>query len=296
MGIMKVVVAVGAILALGWAMLSAIGKRTWSGQTRDLLERLQAARIVPPTTHFDACELDGLPPVVQRYFRIALPDGAPIITAVSVDHSGSFNMGETKDNWQPFTSRQRVVTRRPGFVWDGQIHMGPLLSVSVHDAYVAGEGILHPAILGLFTLMDLRDTDELARGELMRFLAEAAWYPTALLPSQGVCWEAGDECSASACLKDGAQSLALTFTFGPNGLIESVRAEARGRTEGGQVVMRPWEGRWSNYQLHDGMQVPMTGEVAWLLAPEAGGRKPYWRGTIDDLSYEYPSSKLEHGS
>jgi hypothetical protein len=55
------------------------------------------------------------------------------------------------------------------------------------------------------------------------------------------------------------------FTFDAQGLIESVRADARGRTEGGKIVMRPWEGRWSNHQLREGMRVPLSGEVAWLL-------------------------------
>ena len=40
----------------------------------------------------------------------------------------------------------------------------------------------------------------MAEGELMRFLAEAAWYPTALLPSQGVRWQGADERSAFATL------------------------------------------------------------------------------------------------
>lgn len=100
-------------------------------------------------------------------------------------------------------------------------------------------------------------------------------------------WEAVDECSARATMTGGGLSLTLTFTFDPQGPIESVRADARGRTEGGKVVMRPWEGRWSDHQLRDGMRVPMSGEVAWLLPPEEGGRKPYWRGTTRSLTYEW---------
>jgi hypothetical protein len=69
----------------------------------------------------------------------------------------------------------------------------PGLPVRVHDAYVAGEGRLHATLLALITLADLRGTREMAEGELMRFLAEAPWYPTALLPSQGVRWEAAGE-------------------------------------------------------------------------------------------------------
>ncbi len=32
------------------------------------------------------------------------------------------------------------------------------------------------------------------------------------------------------------------------------------------------------------MRVPMSGEVAWLLA---SGRKTYWRGRITSLRYEF---------
>ena len=286
MGILKIAFATALVVALAYAALTAWGAWTWRGLTQALVDRLEAGRVAPNPARFDAREIEGLPPVVQRYFRAAIPDGAPIVTAVTVEHTGTFNMGETVDNWKPFTSRQRVVTRRAGFVWDGHMNMLPGLGVRVHDAYVAGEGVLHPTVLGLFTLMELRGTQVVAEGEFMRFFAEAAWYPTALLPSQGVRWEAVDERSARATMTDGELSLTLTFTFDAQGLIELVRADARGRTEGGKIVMRPWEGRWSDHQLREGLRVPLSGEVAWLLPPEEGGRKPYWRGTIRSLIYE----------
>ncbi|MBW8315508.1 MAG: hypothetical protein K0M73_11605, partial [Hydrogenophaga sp.] len=125
---------------------------------------------------------------------------------------------------------------------------------------------------------------ELARGELMRFFAEAAWYPTALLPSQGVRWTVVDEHSAKATLTDGALSITLLFRFDDAGLMASVRAEARGRMVGGETSMAPREGNRSNHQRVDGMTVPLTGEVAWLL-PE--GRKTYWRGTVTSLRHEW---------
>jgi hypothetical protein len=57
----------------------------------------------------------------------------------------------------------------------------------------------------------------MAQGELMRFFAEAAWYPTALLPSQGVQWQAMDDSSALGTLKDGQTSVTLLFRFNENG-------------------------------------------------------------------------------
>lgn len=207
-----------------------------------------------------------------------------MVTAVNVEHAGSFNMSETGEQWKPFTSTQRVITKRPGFVWNARIAMMPGMPVRVHDAYVAGEGILHAALLGLLSLVDLRSTPEVAQGELMRFFAEAAWYPAALLPSQGVQWEALDHTSAKATMKDGETTLTLLFGFDQAGLIRLARAEARGRTVNGAVVPTPWEGRWRNYEWRDGMRVPLEGEVSWLL-PD--GPKPYWHGRITRVTYEF---------
>ena len=273
----------GALVAVAVG-LNAFGAWRWAKGTGVLMSRLEAARVTPAPARYDVRELEGLPPPVQHYFRSVLKDGQAIIAAASVSHVGTFNMGETVDQWRPFTSVQRVVTRRPGFVWDGRVAMMPSLPVRVHDAYLGGEGILRPAILGLFTLIDLHGTGDIAQGELMRYFAEAAWYPTALLPSQGVHWQSVDVHSAKATMSDGPLTLTMLFRFDEEGLIESCLAEARGRTVGKAIVATPWEGRWSNYQLHDGLRVPFSGEVAWLT-PE--GRKVYWRGTITSLDYEF---------
>jgi hypothetical protein len=271
-----------AAVALAAAVL--YGRYRWESGTRELRAGLEAGRRPVEPKTFDVHELEGLPAPVQRYFRTALQDAQPMIAAVTVEHAGTFNMGENADNWKKFTSTQRVITQRPGFLWDARIAMVPGLYVYVHDAYVAGAGILHPAVLGLFTIMNMRGTRDVAEGELMRFFAEAAWYPTALLPSQGVRWEPVDDSSARATLTDGDIALTMLFTFDDAGLISSARAEARGRTVGGEVVPTPWEGRWSDYEVRDGMLVPQSGEVAWIL-PE--GPRPYWRGRIARLEYEF---------
>lgn len=276
------------LIILGLTVIIAIalvyGYNRWKSATKEMHAKLEAARLPIGAKTYSSDELIGLPLPVQRYFRKALKDGQPIVLAVNVEHSGTFNMSETDEQWRPFISTQRVITQRPGFDWEGRIAMMPGLSVRVHDAYIAGEGVLHASLFGLVSLVNLRGTPEVAQGELMRFFAEAAWYPTALLPIQGVQWEAVDDTSAKATLTDGETTLKLLFRFNKDGLIESVRAEARGRTVAGSVIPTPWEGRWSNYELRDGMRIPIDGEVAWIL-PEAP--KPYWRGRITRLGYEF---------
>lgn len=283
---LKLIAGALALVAVVLVVANVYGAWRWEAGTRELRARLDAARTPVRPTRFDARELEGLPAPVQRYFRAVLRDGQPMLAAARLEHAGTFNASEAGEQWKPFSSTQYVVTQRPGFDWDGRIAMVPGLPVRVHDAYVAGEGILHATLLGLVTLAELRGTPEMVQGELMRYLAEAPWYPTALLPSQGVRWDAVDDTSARATLADGGNSATLLFRFEPSGLITTVGAEARGRTVQGKVVPTPWEGRWWNYAERDGMRVPLEGEVAWRLP---GGAKPYWRGRIRRLAYEFAS-------
>ena len=117
----------------------------------------------------------------------------------------------------------------------------------------------------------------------MRFLAEAAWYPTALLPSQGVRWDAIDDTSARASLVDDVTTVSLVFRFDVQGLIYSAHAAARYRTVNGALVATPWQGRFWAHEMRSGISIPLHGEVAWLL-PD--GLLPYWRGRITDIIYE----------
>ena len=273
-------------LAATVAVIFAYAARRWKSGTQKLRARLEAARRPIRPMTYDPSELIGLPEPVQRYFRAVLSGGQRVVSALNMEQSGTFNQSEVRERWRPFVSTQRVVTQRPGFDWDARIMMMPGVAVLVHDAYISGEGLLRAALFGLVPLADLRGSPALAQGELMRFFAEAAWYPTALLPSQEVQWQGVDDKSAMATLRDGDNQVTLLFRFNEHDLIESFHSDGRGAMVGKETVMLPWEGRMSNYQTHSGMTVPLTGEVAWVR-PE--GRQPYWRGTITRLRYEFAS-------
>ena len=251
---------------------------------------MEAARSPIQPRVVDFGELEGLPLPVQRYFRAVLTEGQPFAAAVDVEQTGTFNLGAGADssdglpaeNWKPFTAVHRVTTRPPGFVWDARVRMAPGLSAFVWDAYVAGEGVLVGSLLGLVSLMEVRGTHEVAVGELMRFFAEAPWYPTALLPSQGVRWEIAAGASANAVVSDGDITIKAVVRFDEEGLIESFSME-RGRLVAGQSIPTPWECHYRSYELREGMRVPTEAEVRWVLP---AGPQPYFRGRITALAYE----------
>ena len=278
-----IALGVGVLLVAVIAVV-LIGNARWARATRVQMALLDAARVTMPAGRYDAREIEGLPAPVQRYFRAVLKDGQPIIATATFNFEGTFNMSATGEQWKRFTSTQRAVVHRPGFLWNGSVAMFPGVAAHVNDSYIAGEGRLHAAMLGLFTVADVQGGGEIARGELMRYFAEAIWYPTALLPSQGVRWDSVDDRSAKATLVDDPITLRLLFRFDEAGLITSVHADERGAGVGKDAVMLPWECSASNYQLRDGMMVPTVGEAAWMR-PE--GRKPYFLGKLTSLTYEF---------
>ena len=275
----------GGVLLVAVMVLVLVGNARWASATKVQMALLDAARVPMPAGRYDAREIEGLPAPVQRYFRAVLKDGQPMIATATFELAGTINMSATGgEDWKPFTSTQRAVVHRPGFLWNGHVSMFPGLVAHVHDSYIAGTGGLQASMLGLFTVAQAQGVGEIARGEMMRYFAEAIWYPTALLPSQGVRWEAVDDRSAKATLADDPITLTLLFRFDETGLISSVHADARGAGVGKDAVMLPWECSASNYQLRGGMMVPTVGEAAWMR-PE--GRRPYFIGKLTSLTYEF---------
>jgi hypothetical protein len=283
-------------IALGVMFVVAIGVHVlgtarWVKLVRTHTSLLESGNLgtqgqFPSPTHFDAHELEGLPAPVQRYFRAVLTDGQQIIAAATIEMTGTINLSATAEQWKPFRSRQRVVTRRPGFLWDAEVSMFPGVPARVEDSYIAGNGSLYAKLFGLFTVAKSHGYGEIARGEFMRYFAESPWYPTALLPSQGVLWEASDDTTANATIVDGPIRLTLLFRFNDAGLIASVRAEARGAgvDKSGGMVMLPWDCSLSDYRPQDGMLIPMVGEAAWV---RPGGPKTYFHGTLSKLTYQW---------
>ena len=126
----------------------------------------------------------------------------------------------------------------------------------------------------------------------MRFLAEAPWYPTVLLPGQGVRWISLGPREARAELTDGDLGVCLDFTFDAAGKIASVFAPDRPRMIAGKTVPTPWRGTFTDYEQRNGMLIPTRAEVAWLLP---AGAKPYWRGHLVDAYHEWFETSANSG-
>lgn len=277
-----IVGVVAAALAATAGGSAAIATIAWNRATARTLERLRShgsgtphAQAIP----YAATDVAGLPAPVVRYFAFALREGQPLIRHARLGQAGTF---ARRDAWSPFTATEYFEVGPPGFVWDARIRIAPLVTARVRDSYISGEGAILGKIDALVPVVDQHGTAEMASGALLRYLAEAVWLPTALLPRAGVRWSAVDDSTARATITDRATTVTMDVHFGAHGEITKVTAQ-RYRDVNGRAELTSWIGRFQDYSRVEGIMIPITSEVGWML-PD--GWFPYWRGRTLEAEFD----------
>lgn len=263
-------------------LLGLNGRRRWRAENSAMRHTvLASAKPLPGVVDF--AELDTLPPVVQRYFRHVLTEGRPLIHTAYTAQEGGFRTKPEMKRWMPMQARQVFTVHPSGFVWTAVITMAPGMPVCVADAYIHGQGSMQGKALYLIPVINCQGAKALHLGALQRYLAEAVWFPTALLPCSGVQWTAIDAHSARATLHNAGHTVSVDFTFNADNEIVQVYSAARFREVDGAYLPTPWEGRFSDYQAIEGYRIPLTAEVGWHLD---SGLYTYWRAKIHSVRFE----------
>lgn len=244
------------------------------------VERLIAAIDAEPAPA--ALPATTLPDPVTRFFAAAISPNRTAVRAVTLDTAGDFLMAPGPKGWRPFQAHQRFNAITPGFVWDARIAMAPMLQVFVRDAYFHGRGELVARVLGVYAVANESGSGDLADGELMRYLAEMVWFPSALRPGSGVTWTGIDEHRATAHLADRGHSVSLQFTFNDTNDITEVFAPARMRTVKGGSQPTPWAVRCWDHQERSGFRIPISCVAEWRLTD---GPQVYWRGRVTHVTF-----------
>ena len=136
-------------------------------------------------------------------------------------------------------------------------------------------------LLSTITVADAAGS-EMDISSLIRFLSEAPWFPTALLPSDYIKLIEIDSNSAQVIIKDNGYTASGIFSFNEKGEIIKFVTNDRYMEVDGKYFKEQWGGYYRNYQEIEGMKIPIEAEVEWNLA---SGDFQYVKIKITDIQY-----------
>ncbi|MCF7801394.1 MAG: hypothetical protein K9N34_05180 [Candidatus Marinimicrobia bacterium] len=233
---------------------------------------LQAQNETPVITE---SHLEALPAPVQRYLRYTNTVGKPFVKRVKLTQSGQMKLKPDAD-WIPLKAEQWYGIPEVAFEWRGWVKAAPLFHVKATDFYDDGVGSLKIRLWG-FIPMGTAEGPEISEGELMRFLSEIIWFPSAML-SEKITWEAVNDTLARATISDGGLEVSGDFHIDPDGRFTAFTARRYADMGDGKFQLADWYAPVSEYADFRGWYLPSQGSAVWLF---------------EDGDYEYIRLKIE---
>lgn len=227
-------------------------------------------------------DLEGLPPVVQKWMEQSQVVGKERIVAVRLKQKASMRIKEGGP-WMPAGVQEYFRVDDPGFIWKARVNMAPLLYFAGKDKYEEGRGHMLIKFLSLVKVADARGK-EIDQGAMLRYLAETVWFPSAVL-SNYIKWEEVDANSARATMTYGGVTASGVFTFNQKGEVVNFVARRYGDFNG-RYLMKTWVINIREHKEFNGIKIPAAGEVIWKLET---GDYNWYQFEIEDIEYNKPA-------
>lgn len=263
-------------LAVALVAVPFIGSRLFRHKVKREVDSLLAKQSAESLAVIREADLARLPSVVQRWLTKANVVGKPAINWVYLKQKGHF-MTKPGGNWLPLEAEQYFTVNPPGFIWETQIKMAPLVYVAGRDKYEDGHGNMLIKPLSVFTLNDARGP-KIDQGTLLRYLGEIIWFPSAAL-SHYITWQEIDDHSALATMRYANVVASATFHFTDQNDVASITAQ-RFMGENGQL--EPWTATVLGYSIVNGIRLPARFAGSWQLN---GGPYTYIKAEVTHIAY-----------
>ncbi|PMB15120.1 DUF6920 family protein [Fischerella thermalis] len=273
----KILLSIAVLLAIAFLILVVIRIKN----DNEVSKIWQELADLPTEYVFTEDMVASLPSPVQRYFLHAIAPGTPLASAVTLEMSGSFRLGEDKP-WVPMQAKQRISLLK-GFVWQATVGRGLSQFVGA-DYYIKGTGRMRFSLWGLFPLVNAH-THDIARSSLGRLAGEFVWLPSALLPQQGVIWQAIDERTVQASFVIDDEPVTLTLIVDSDGKVLQLSLPRWGdATEDGSWNYIPFGVEFQAEQQFGGFTIPSQMNAGWWFGTER--YLEFFRATIAKAEFE----------
>ncbi len=251
--VVPVVVAVLLVLVGG-----IFSHRSVQSSARELFERDMEGEASGVVTETD---IAGLPEPVQRWLRSSNVVGNEPVRTMRLRQEGRFRQNEG-GRWMDYEAVEFFSVDPPAFVWRASFNFAGVPFLEVRDSYREGKG--ETAVRLAFSIpVGTERGPEVDQGDLLRFLNETMWFPSAAL-SDYIEWEPVDANSARATMSYAGVTASAVFEFDGDGRLVNMSADRYGKFDG-EFSMERWMTPLHEHAEFEGVRVPTKGTGVWAL-------------------------------
>ncbi len=227
-------------------------------------------------------DLMALPEIVQLWLSKVGVVGKKRITAVDLTQTGLMKLEPEQKEWYKPKAEQFITVSEPGFLWQVDLAMLPVIKTKGRDLFYQGEASMLIKIAYLLPVVDQGANTKINESALHRFLLELPWYPTAAL-NDYLDWEKVDANTARATINYQGVEATADFIFDQEGNL--LRTEAMRYKESDESAERlRCSGELNSYQEVEGMKIPTEIDVSWDLD---SGKFSWFKVKVEEIFFEY---------
>jgi hypothetical protein len=249
----------------------------------DIAKRLEAMQPEDPPA-FQVEMVDDLPAPARRFFVYAIRPGTRLRTVCRISMRGRFGLGtRAAPNYVPMRAEQ-VLASPHGFVWRLKAGRGPM-RITGSDAAIGTRSWSRFWVAGIVPVARAGGTRDHALSAFARHVAEAVfWTPAALLPQEGIMWEAVDDTTARVTVRrDGfEQSVEMTVDAAGRPVKVSFLRWSDANPEK-TYRFQPFGGYLSKFREFDGFTLPSRVEAGNFFGQE--DYFPFFLADVDDITF-----------
>ena len=228
----------------------------------------------------DPYEPDQTQMLLDRLRTFCLPGGEEAVRHIRAIHIKE--VGEMRSTprarWIPFTAEQTIDTTESSYRWNAHLHAGGLVPVTVTDAYEEHHGRLITKVGPLTT--QRVEGPAADKGELQRYLSSFLYCPAMLLNNASLDWSAAGPLTLRVRDRQDPTGSTVDIELTEEGKPLACRAD-RPRIVGRHAILTPWLGIADEFSVHEGLRVPRSLEVSWLMDDSWFS---YYRSVVTDFS------------
>ncbi|MDX1700735.1 MAG: DUF6544 family protein [Melioribacteraceae bacterium] len=220
--------------------------------------------------------------LIQKYFSRVVGNRVEIPKFVKIKQKARFKTDVNSD-WFPMEAEQYFTTEEPNFLWNSELETSKYFWMNVIDSYIRGKGNTLIKFNSSITIADSWGI-ELDKSGLFRYISEAVYFPTKLVPAENLIWNILDSNIAEIKFKDRDISVVAKIFFNSDYTIERIETFDKYRALDDGFQKSRYTVYFSQYKLvNNSFLVPTYMEVEWDLA---SGPFKYGKFNVLDIDYE----------